>query len=72
MRSECFPDDPGEIVHALEDLVVDLERAAGRVAEAGQIVAERDVRNAPGILVGDLDRHADLGIHILDARQLLA
>ena len=46
-------DDPGEVVDALENFVVDLEWAAGGIAKAGQIVAELNIGDAPGIFVGD-------------------
>ncbi len=67
-----LPDDPREVVDALENLIVDGEWAAGRIAGRAQAVTHGDVGDAPGILVRNLQRHADLRIHILNARQLLS
>src|SRR5207253_3500848 len=55
----------------LEYLIVDRKRAAGIVAETREVLAELDAGDAPRILVRDLERHADLGIDVLDAGQLL-
>jgi len=63
--------DPRVVVNSLKILIVDRKRAAGRVAKAAQIVAERNVRNSPRALVGDFYRNIDLGIDVFFACQLL-
>src|SRR4029077_19254443 len=70
-EQRVLPDDPGEVVRELEILVVDLEWAAGRVAEAGQVLRQGDIGYAKGIWVAGRDRHAQFLVHVLLARQLL-
>ncbi len=64
-------DNPRKVVDALKNFVVDLKRTAGRIAEGGEIVAQNDVGDSPGILIRDCDWYADLLVDVLLACQLL-
>src|SRR4029077_20757506 len=66
-----LPDDPGEVVRELVILVVDLEWAAGRIAEAGQVLSQGDIGYAKRIWIAGRHRHAQFLVHVLLARQLL-
>ena len=63
---------PGEVVHALVDLVVDGERAAGGLPKLVRLLLSWMFGTPQEFLSVTLNGHADLRIHILHAGQLLA
>src|SRR5207249_3284607 len=69
-----FALDPGEVIGHLVDFVVDGEWAVRTVAKPTEVlgVAQRDVRDAPGVWIGDLDGGPEFRIHVFYASQLLA
>src|SRR3954470_8025460 len=66
-----FAKNPGKIVRELERLIVDGEGTAGCISEAGEIVREAYVGDAPRTWI-DLDGNADLSGDIFLVGQLLA
>src|SRR4051794_17265041 len=66
-----FAKNPGEIVRELEGLIVDCEGTAGCISEAGEIVGEADIGDAPRTWI-HLDGNSDLSGDIFLVGEFLA